>query len=194
MSQRRRSKSLEEVEQELESLGLTRQTAAAIVRLANTLKQNRKLRADHIEKLIPGKRIHPCSPLARQVWNQSEIEGLAQFDREAQVSSHETSSSDATIVGPPKPPVGLEPSQASLFLDFSWLIPLISSGKDVNALGDIFLSSMDPATLTDVASRVGDISISKEYPSPLEPSATVSLLVEEREDVDSHKKDCSKWW
>ncbi|KAL7908273.1 hypothetical protein GGI35DRAFT_453757 [Trichoderma velutinum] len=74
MSEKRRSKSLEEVEVELKYFGLTRRSAAAIVRLANNLKQARKLRAAHIELLTPGRRLHPPSPLGQIVWNQSEIE------------------------------------------------------------------------------------------------------------------------
>ncbi|RFU72575.1 hypothetical protein TARUN_9690 [Trichoderma arundinaceum] len=190
---RRQSKSLEEVEEELEGLGLTRQSAAAIVRLANTLKQTRKLRAEHIEQLSPDKRIHPPSPLSRQVWNQSEIEGLAHTAREAESSSHnETSASEATSGDPPKSPVGPEPPQLSPLSDFTWIVPLISSGSDVTALGDVFLSSMDPTTLTDVTSRVDSLSISQDYP-PDSPNTT-SMIAEDAEEIDLHTNDGSKWW
>lgn len=194
MPEKRRSKSLEEVELELEYFGLTRQTAAAIVRLANTLKQTRKLRAAHIELLTPGRRLHPPSPLAQHVWNQSEIESLHCSGNEPEAASHnETSCSEATTVGlPSESSAAPETTQPSPFLDFSWLIPLISSGKDMNGLGDVLLSSMDPATLTDVASRVGDMTLAQEYP----PSKSSNAIppVEDGDDDTLHKKDDSKWW
>lgn len=109
-------KSLEEVEVELEYFGLSKQSAAAMVRLANNLKQVRKLRAAHIELLVPGRRLHPPSPLGQIVWNQSEaeieIEIKIMEDTETQdghdnepepASRNEASSSEATTVClPPK--------------------------------------------------------------------------------------------
>lgn len=111
-------KSLEEVEIELEYFGLSKQSAAAMVRLANNLKQVRKLRAAHIELLVPGRRLHPPSPLGQIVWNQSEaeieieIEFKIMEDTETQdghddepkpASRNEASGSEATTVClPPK--------------------------------------------------------------------------------------------
>ncbi|KAH6603817.1 hypothetical protein Trco_007263 [Trichoderma cornu-damae] len=177
MSQKHRSKSLEEVEAELEGLGLTRRSAAAIVRLANTLKQTRKLRADHIHMLGPGKRRHPPSPLAGQVWNQSEVENIAR------PSHSETSISNTTSVGPAKPMLLPEPTQPFLHSDFGWLVPLISPGKDVAALGDGLVSDVDLAALTDAASRVGDVSIPEDDSSPQKAPSPALIAVEDGEDA-----------
>lgn len=190
--QKHRAKSLEEIEQEVHDLGLTHKTAAAIIRFANTLKQSRKLCASHIMLLTPGRRIHPPSPLSRHVWLQSEIEddnGGPSTANEAAAGpsrhSEASSGSETTLVRSPKSPVGPETSPSR---GFSWLVPVVSSGEDVHALGDVFLSSMDAAALTDIASRVGDLSLSGEYSFDEECSGMAAPF------GASHQKDGSRWW
>ncbi|UKZ78497.1 hypothetical protein TrVFT333_006237 [Trichoderma virens FT-333] len=151
MSEKRKSKSLEEVERELAYFGLTRRTAAAIVRLANNLKQTRKLRAAHIELLTPGRRLHPPSPLGQIVWNQSEIEIVGKIESSNRhdnqpepASCNETFSSEATTVCLP--------------LNQNPALP------DMNALGDLVLSRIESVTLTDIAPIVDSLSISQDPP------------------------------
>lgn len=74
MSLPRRPKTEEEVEAEVQAYGLTNETAAAIVRLGNTLKGSRKLEREHIGLLTPGRRLHPPSPLSQPVWKQADVE------------------------------------------------------------------------------------------------------------------------
>jgi hypothetical protein len=83
MSRPRRPRTEEEVEAEVQSFGLTNESAAAIVRLGNTLNGARKLLRDHSELLAPGKRLHPPSPLSQPVWKQAEIEDSSQPELEA---------------------------------------------------------------------------------------------------------------
>ncbi|KAL6898630.1 hypothetical protein GGI43DRAFT_384920 [Trichoderma evansii] len=83
MSQPRRPKTEEEVEAEVQFYGLTNESAAAIVRLGNTLKGVKKLEKEHTELLTPGRRLHPPSPLSQLVWNQADIEDSPQPDLEA---------------------------------------------------------------------------------------------------------------
>ncbi|KAL7944044.1 hypothetical protein V8C42DRAFT_358716 [Trichoderma barbatum] len=206
MSEKRRSKSLEEVELELEYFGLTRQTAAAIVRLANNLKQTRKLRAAHIELLTPGRRLHPPSPLGQDVWNQNEVEIQVEIKspsrpgNEPKNASHnEVTCSEATTVRllPESERFAkLETPQPSPFHEFSWLVPLIASGKDMHTLDDVILSSIDPAALTDVEPSVDSLSISQDHPPPpSEPSTDIPPTEPEHgEDDDDQNKDDSRWW
>ncbi|KAL6862202.1 hypothetical protein J3F83DRAFT_716591 [Trichoderma novae-zelandiae] len=149
-------KTLKEIERELKYFGLTNQGAAAIVRLANTLKSVRKLRSSHILLLTPGRRLHPPSPLSQHVWNQDEIEddfpasaGLPGQEEteetEGASSSHHDeachSAEEAVTVGlPPAYPsrntFETPRLQGSALVDFLWLVPLIYSGEKSNAAVD----------------------------------------------------------
>ncbi|KAL6792860.1 hypothetical protein J3E68DRAFT_428204 [Trichoderma sp. SZMC 28012] len=178
MSEKKRMKSLEEVETELEYFGLSKQSAAAMVRLANNLKQTRKLRAAHIELLVPGRRLHPPSPLGQIVWNQSdpeiEIEIKIMEDTETQdghdnepepASRNEASSSEATT--------------------------------DMNVIEDVG-SSRGSATLADVASSLENLSISQDTP-PSPPERSADILAKEAEgEYDPydtpHNRDDFRWW
>ncbi|PON26513.1 hypothetical protein TGAM01_v204523 [Trichoderma gamsii] len=80
---RRRPRTEEEVEAEVQSYGLTNESAAAIVRLGNTLKGVRKLPREPTELLAPGERLRPPSPLSQPVWKQAEIEDSSQPELEA---------------------------------------------------------------------------------------------------------------
>jgi hypothetical protein len=90
MSLPRRPKTEGEVEAEVQSLGLTNEGAAAVVRLANTLKGVRKLQREHPELLSPGRRLHPSSPLSQPVWKQVDIEDSSQLDQETEISGQES--------------------------------------------------------------------------------------------------------
>ncbi|EGR47088.1 uncharacterized protein TRIREDRAFT_109320 [Trichoderma reesei QM6a] len=143
-------RTLKEIERELKLFGLTNQGAAAIVRFANTLKSVRKLRASHILLLTPGRRLHPPSPLSQHVWNQDEIEdelpasdGLLGEEETEDASSaydDETFHSAKEVVTVRLPPAHIPRNafgesflQASSLVDFLWLAPLISLGKESNA-------------------------------------------------------------
>ncbi|UKZ52692.1 hypothetical protein TrVGV298_006473 [Trichoderma virens] len=204
MSEKRKSKSLEEVERELAYFGLTRRTAAAIVRLANNLKQTRKLRAAHIELLTPGRRLHPPSPLGQIVWNQSEIEIVGKIESSNRhdnqpepASCNETFSSEATTVCLPlesESCAARDTTQPSPFLEFSWLAPLTSPVKDMNALGDLVLSRIESVTLTDIAPIVDSLSISQDPPPPPSDPSTDVPPAEAEEDDDGDNTDDSRWW
>ncbi|KAK4061065.1 uncharacterized protein Triagg1_10492 [Trichoderma aggressivum f. europaeum] len=176
MSEKRRIKSLEEVEVELEYFGLTRQSAAAIVRLANNLKQTRKLRAAHIELLVPGRRLHPPSPLGQIVWNQTD--GEIKIDIIGEIGE----SSD----GHDSEPEPASRNEAS------------SSGAttDVNATDDDG-SSKGSATLDDVASSLENLWISQDSsPSAAERSTDIPPKEAEEEDPydTPHNRDDFRWW
>ncbi|KAL7931883.1 hypothetical protein V8C35DRAFT_282219 [Trichoderma chlorosporum] len=171
MSHKRRTKSLEEVELELEYFGLSRQSAAAIVRLANNLKQTRKLRAAHIELLTPGRRLHPPSPLGQIVWNQSdivtEIESPNHHDNEGEdASRNEASRSEVTTI--------------------------------TNAISDFVLSSIESVTLADTAPSIDGFSIPQDFsPLPSKISSDVRPAVAEEDDKhdDEHEEEeDSRWW
>lgn len=197
------------MEVELEYFGLTRQSAAAIVRLANNLKQARKLRAAHIELLVPGRRLHPPSPLGQIVWTQSDgeikIEIIGEVeenqnghDNEPEPASrNEASSSEATTVClPPKSQscALLDTPQPFPFLGFSWPVPLTSSGKDVNATEDV---GMNSTTLADVTSSLENLSISQDSPpSAAERSTDIPPKEAEEEDPydTPHNRDDFRWW
>ncbi|KAL7957296.1 hypothetical protein V8C34DRAFT_305832 [Trichoderma compactum] len=177
MSEKRRSKSLEEVEVELEYFGLTRQSAAAIVRLANNLKQARKLRAAHIQLLMPGRRLHPPSPLGQVVWNQSEGEIKIEIIGEVEESpdGHDN-----------------EPEPASRN-EASWS----EATTDTNAIDDVGVSSVDSATLADVTSSFDNLSISQDSP-PSAAERSTDLPPKEAEEEDPydtpHNRDDFRWW
>ncbi|KAK0758009.1 hypothetical protein N5P37_009307 [Trichoderma harzianum] len=177
MSEKKRMKSLEEVEVELEYFGLSRQSAAAMVRLANNLKQVRKLRAAHIELLVPGRRLHPPSPLGQIVWNQGELEieieiiekleGQNGHDNEPeQASRNEASGSEATT--------------------------------DMNVTEGAVLSSVESATLDNVTSSLENLSIPQNT-SPSPPERSADILAKEAEgEYDPydtpHNRDDFRWW
>ncbi|KAM0255522.1 hypothetical protein ACHAQJ_005669 [Trichoderma viride] len=168
MSQPSRAKTLEEVEEEVEALGLTNETAAAIVRLANTLKRVRKLRREHIELLTPGRRIHPPSPLSQPVWKQAETEKPPQPDGEAEACClNEANNVEATDAGLPE-------------------------DAGIHSLDDAFLPSMASTALTAVVSRVGDISLSEEHPSPSEVPNVDASPDKDEDDTDLSNNESSK--
>ncbi|KAF3074357.1 hypothetical protein CFAM422_003374 [Trichoderma lentiforme] len=214
MLEKNRMKSLEEVEVELEYFGLSKQSAAAMVRLANNLKQVRKLRAAHIELLVPGRRLHPPSPLGQIVWNQSEaeieIEIKIMEDTETQdghdnepepASRNEASGSEATTVCLPLESQSCalpDAPQASPFLEFSWPVPLTSSGKDMNVADGVGPSNGDSATLDEVTSSLENLSISQDTP-PSPPERSADILAKEAEgEYDPydtpHNRDDFRWW
>ncbi|KAL7794149.1 hypothetical protein V8C43DRAFT_305183 [Trichoderma afarasin] len=179
MSEKKRMKSLEEVEVELEYFGLSKQSAAAMVRLANNLKQTRKLRAAHIELLVPGRRLHPPSPLGQIVWNQSdpeiEIEIKIMEDTETQ-DGHDN-----------------EPELASHNKASS-----SEDTTDINATDSVGPSSVGSATLDDVTSNLENLSISQDTPPSL-PERSADILAKEAEgEYDPydtpHNRDDFRWW
>ncbi|PNP57493.1 hypothetical protein THARTR1_02491 [Trichoderma harzianum] len=177
MSEKRRRKTLEEVEVELEYFGLTRQSAAAIVRLANNLKQARKLRAAHIGLLMAGRRLHPPSPLGQIVWTQSEGEIKIQIIGEIEESPNGHDNE-------PKPASRNEASSSE-------------ATTDMNGSDDVGLSGRDSATLADIASSLESLSISQDTPpSPRERSTDIPPEEAEEEDPydTPHNRDDFRWW
>lgn len=112
MSQPRRPKTEEEVEAEVQSFGLTNESAAAIVRLGNTLKGVKKLQREHIELLAPDRRLHPPSPLSQPVWKQADIEDSSQDDLGAGICGLKL---EAVGADPIESSVGFEYSRALYF-------------------------------------------------------------------------------
>ncbi|TFB01874.1 hypothetical protein CCMA1212_006480 [Trichoderma ghanense] len=140
-------RTLKEIERELKLFGLTNQGAAAIVRLANTFKSARKLRASHILLLTPGRRLHPPSPLSLHVWNQDEIEdelpaSAGPCGEEATEDASSSREDEASHSAEEAVTVGLPPAysscstsetalpQGSALVDFFWLTPLIFLGEE----------------------------------------------------------------
>ncbi|KAM0512922.1 hypothetical protein ACHAPE_008427 [Trichoderma viride] len=117
MSRPRRPRTEEEVEAEVQSFGLTNESAAAIVRLGNTLKGSRKPPRDKAELLSPGRRVHSPSPLSQPVWKQAEIEDSSQSELEADIrrlsldeaDNEQTESSDSSS-GEDESPRSQEPA------------------------------------------------------------------------------------
>ncbi|KAL6821639.1 hypothetical protein J3E69DRAFT_382161 [Trichoderma sp. SZMC 28015] len=178
MSEKKRMKSLEEVEVELEYFGLSKQSAAAMVRLANNLKQVRKLRAAHIELLVPGRRLHPPSPLGQIVWNQNEAE------IEIEIKIMEDTETQDGHNNEPEPTSRNEASGSE-------------ATPDINATEDVG-SSRDSGTLDDVTSSLENLSISQDTPtSPPERSADI-LAKEAEGEYDPydtpHNRDDFRWW
>ncbi|KKO99656.1 hypothetical protein THAR02_08240 [Trichoderma harzianum] len=179
MSEKKRMKSLEEVEVELEYFGLSKQSAAAMVRLANNLKQVRKLRAAHIELLVPGRRLHPPSPLGQIVWNQSEAE------IEIEIKIMEDTETQDGHDNEPEPASRNEASSSE-------------ATTDMNVTGGAVLSSADSATLDGVASSLESLSISQDAPASL-PERSADILAKEAEgEYDPydtpHNRDDFRWW
>lgn len=110
---RRRPRTEEEVEAEVQSYGLTNESAAAIVRLGNTLKGVRKLPREPTELLTPGERLRPPSPLSQPVWKQAEIEDSSQPELEAGIRRMSLDDVDEEQT---ESPVGSGQSRAIYFL------------------------------------------------------------------------------
>ncbi|OPB46378.1 hypothetical protein A0O28_0064990 [Trichoderma guizhouense] len=174
-------KSLEEVEVELEYFGLSKQSAAAMVRLANNLKQVRKLRAAHIELLVPGRRLHPPSPLGQIVWNQSE----AEIEIEIEFKIMEDTETQDGHDNEPKPASRNEASSSE-------------AATDMNATEDAGPSTIGSATLDDITSSLDNFSISEDTP-PSPPERSADILAKEAEgEYDPydtpHNRDDFRWW
>ncbi|PNP45565.1 hypothetical protein TGAMA5MH_02788 [Trichoderma gamsii] len=110
---RRRPRTEGEVEAEVQSYGLTNESAAAIVRLGNTLKGVRKLPREPTELLAPGERLRPPSPLSQPVWKQAEIEDSSQPELEAGIRCMSLDDADEKQTEYPDSSVGVNESPRS---------------------------------------------------------------------------------
>ncbi|KAL7918420.1 hypothetical protein ACQKWADRAFT_323833 [Trichoderma austrokoningii] len=127
MRRPRRPKTEEEVEAEVRSFGLTNKSAAAIVRLGNTLKRVRKLEREHVELPTPGRRLHSPSPLSQLVWKQGDIEDSRLPGLEAGMRSRKLEASSAIQA---ETAVGFEPFNGTVALFISWLTLYVSVKQD----------------------------------------------------------------